>query len=170
MKKIISLFLVLLSLIFCFSSCTAIAVVLLYDEFVETHFEFLHDTSEITTIEIVKITEIEQTGSDSSNPPTMLTHPYFEKICTVEDKEQFISDFIDIKCKESPFTGAPHSGDIGIKITYASGDYDVICLEEQIEYHGGSYYIDRENVLFDEAAFNELISKYTANASALQQN
>ena len=163
MKKIISLFLILLSLIFCFSSCTAIAVVLLYDEFVETHFEFLHDTSEIATIEIVIIVEIEQTGSDSSNPPTMLTHPYFEIICTVEDTEQFISDFTDIRCSKSSYTGAPHSCDISIKINYTSGDYDLICREEQIEYHNGSYYIDRENVSFDETQFNELISKYTYN-------
>ena len=164
MKKFISFCLILATLVSCLSSCTVIGAVFLYKYFAGTKFEFLHDTSEIKTIEIVIIGEIEKSEDTSADSHKTISTPQFETVCEVQDTAQFLSEFSEIKCTVSSPPSAPPIGDLAIKITYNNGDYDVICHTGQGEYRDGYYYGDSGKVSFDETQFKQLINKYTSES------
>ena len=122
-----------------------------FDAITKTEFNFLHETSEIESIQIVIIGEITQTTDTS------------DVIFNIREIESFIDDFSKIDCRRSSPPDSPVLGDTGIKIIYKNGDYDIICCNGQSEYRDGFYYADSGTVYFDETQFNELINSYTNN-------
>lgn len=132
-----------------------------FDAILKTEFNFLHETSEIESIQIVIIGEITQTTDASSENPTKVYTPKFDVILNIREIESFIDDFSKIDCHRSSPPNSPVLGDTGIKIIYKNGDYDVICCNSQGEYRDGFYYADSGTVDFDKTQFNELINKYT---------
>ena len=132
-----------------------------FDAITKTEFNFLHETSEIESIQIVIIGEITQTTDTSSENPTEVYTPKFDVIFNVREIESFIDDFSKIDCRRSFPPDSPVLGDTGIKIIYENGDYDIICCNAQGEYRDGFYYADSGTVYFDETQFNELINSYT---------
>lgn len=120
-----------------------------FDAITKTEFNFLHETSEIESIQIVIIGEITQTTDTS------------DVIFNIRETESFLDDFSKIDCRRSSPPDSPVLGDTGIKIIYKNGDYDIICCNGQSEYRDGFYYADSGTVDFDETQFNELINNYT---------
>ena len=133
----------------------------LFDAITKTEFIFLHETSEIKSIQIVIIGEITQTTNASSENPTEIYTPKFDVISNIQEIDSFIHDFSAIDCRRSSPPASPVLGDTGIKIIYKNGDYDIICCNGQSEYRDGFYYADSGTVYFDETQFNELINNYT---------
>ena len=134
---------------------------LLFNAITKTEFNFLHEISEIESIQIVIIGEITQATGTSSKETTEVYIPEFDVIFNIQDIEPFIDDFSMINCRRSSPPDSPALGDTGIKIIYKNGDYDIICCHGQGEYRDGFYYADSGTVYFDETQFNELINKYT---------
>lgn len=120
-----------------------------------TDYEFWWGNSEIRSIEIVELVK-RQSPCDE-----------YRVICEIHDTEQFLEDFADVKCF-SHFTDplTPSEGDVGIKITYNNGDYEVICASAQAKCIKGVYNPERGRHSFDHAQFDELIEKYIAVESA----
>ena len=83
-----------------------------------TKYKFLYDTSEITTVEFVEY------GYDWEQDAS-----YQNVLVEIMDIEGFISDLSEIKYQH--FSGAFEiiyftHGDLGIKIAYSNGDYEII--------------------------------------------
>ena len=114
-------------------------------------YNFLHNQSEISTIEIIEVGEADEQGVN-------------EKItlCTIDDKDAFLEGFNQLDCYK-------HIGDpIGveptkkaIKIIYINGEYELISSsgiahytkEKQYKNYIGLYSFDRE-------PFNHFLSSY----------
>lgn len=165
MKKFISFFLILITLVLSLSSCAVVGAVILFTQFADTSFEFLHDPVDIKKIEIVTIGEVEKIEDNSTDPTTIISVPHFDVICSVQDTEQFLNDFSMVKCTISFPPKAPTSGELGIRIIYTNDEYDVICAVGQGEYRDGAYYADSGKNHFDETQFNDLINKYSINTN-----
>ena len=153
---------VLIILIIVISLCLSlVGCGFIFDAITKTEFNFLYETSEIESIQIVIIGEITQTPDTSSENITEVYTPKFDVICNIREIESFIDDFSTIDCHRSSPPVSPVLGDTGIKIIYKNGDYEIICCKGQGEYRDGVYYADSGTVNFDETQFNELINNYT---------
>ena len=119
----------------------------------ESSYRFLHDESEIRSIEIVKVKEYDQAKECYS----------LESLYTAENQENFLQEFQEITCFLS--RGGPqgiHENDIVIMICYANGEYELIdklgqaefTLENEFRNYTGNFY-------FDVNAFDQFIHNYT---------
>ena len=160
-KKIYKLILVLVV------SLLLVGCGFLFDFLAETDFKFLHEISEIKSIEIVIIGEVERIENFSPESSVVVDNPNFDVVCYVQNIEQFIDDFSKVECFTSFPPRSPSLGDIGIKIIYNNEDYDIICSSGQGEYRDGFYYSDSGKFSFDENQFDELINKYTDNIKTI---
>ena len=139
-----TVFSLLICFVFAFSGC-----------YLDVEYEFFHDTSEIDSIEIVKISE---TDSEKLH--------YEEKVlATVENIDMFLQEFSEIHCREifnDPCTIEPNI--TVLKVTYLNGDYEYIdyiaqrkCYKDSLRSHNGYFILDKE-------PFEALIKKYTKAA------
>lgn len=154
--KSLTIFIVVISLCLSLVGCTS-----LFKSLIKTDFEFLYESSEIKTIEIVIIGEVEKIEDTSSTPSVIVDKPNFDVVCTVQDIEQFMDDLSEVDCSMASPPRCPNVGDIGIKIIYNNEEYEIICSLGQAEYRDGFYYSDCGRHSFDETQFDELINKYT---------
>ena len=124
-----------------------------YKAFSKENYKFLHENSEISFIEIVKIGEIEKVGDE------MLLGIFVES--EIQDEKSFLDDFSNVECyrKYSDPRG-PRKGSLGIKITYSNGDYEIICASGQSECENGIFYYERGAYSFDNEQFDLLLKKY----------
>ena len=124
-----------------------------------SNYKFLQNTTEIKTIEIVKV------EYSAEQPITFTT------LSIIEDKEAFLQDFSQISCRRkssSPF--GVDSGEIAIKILYNNGEYELITRDAQSQclYDPNKeemYYMKYKGwFYFDKEGFSALLTKYMASA------
>lgn len=143
MKRLMA-FLLFICFIFAVSGC-----------YLNVRYSFLHDTSEIASIEIVEILE-----------PQNINDTQIEKaLITIEDVERFLKEFSKIPCDK--IYGQPSSifgGTIVIKLTYTNGAYELISNDAQ-----HLFYVDRPwqygSYVFDKEPFEALIKEYLDTSS-----
>ncbi len=120
---------------------------------VKTKYEFIHDSPDISSIEIVKV------GEESSQEIIEQT-----TISIVDDMERFIEDFNRINCYTiySDPSGIEDNA-VVIKIIYNNDDYELIGVGGQAKYVSGKYdnYVGYQ--YFDQDQYKALISKYSDN-------
>ena len=135
----VSVALVLLSI--CISCCGCGPIIK-----TETEFEFLNDISEISTIQIVVIKEF-----------VPYSEPLYETICDIENKEEFLNEFLKIECHKrfSDPKETPKNKPL-IRIMYNSDEY------EFINYYGQctSYSAYGNNLSLNKDQFISLVEKY----------
>ena len=118
----------------------------------KVEYEFLQDVSEINNIEIVKI-GVPKEGEEII-PMT--------SICIVDDKEDFLREFLQINCycNFGDPQGVMENNNV-IKVIYNNDEFELIDVGGQ-----STYTLDRQYIhyagfrYFDDTEFNELISKY----------
>jgi len=124
---------------------------ILYRALFKSHIRFSQDYSEISTIQIVKLTAINK-NLDGPPEQTVLT--------TISDIEQFYSELNSI----SAYSNDPHGIGVdctAIKIIYKNGGYDLIHSNAQSVYIvEEGFYRDRSSVWLEDEQFYELLSKY----------
>ena len=150
MKKIRGVLIVILTIccISLFSACGRKAT-----------YEFEQESGKICTIEIVEVEFL----------PLPDTGIQFKALAFIENVEAFLSDFNRVTCYSKGALGyqpsGVSSGDIGIKVTYMDGEYEVIAQNAQSKYLSmGSemqFVTWADRFSFDEEMFNNLLDKYT---------
>lgn len=128
----------------------------LFRLFTKTDYEFLQDVSEIQSIEIVILRDVEDVDGTIT--------PIFDLVQTVQDIESFLKDFSDVDCYNR--ISDPSCADQGtriIKITYNNGDYEFIGASGQSNYKNGVYTYWGGYHSFDDVCFEELLTKYSGN-------
>ena len=91
--KSLSIFIVVFSLCFSLVGCGSVI-----DAIIKTEFNFLHEQSEIKSIQIVIIGEITKTIDTSSDPKKEVYTPNFDVIVNIDDIASFMDDFLTIDC------------------------------------------------------------------------
>lgn len=118
----------------------------------KAEYEFLHDLSEISTIEIVKIGEAIE--GEEIIPMT--------STCVVTNKDDFLIEFLEMSCYSA--WGDPQSvreEATVIKIIYNNEEFELIDVGGQSEYtHERGYRHYAGYRYFDENQFEKLLSKY----------
>jgi hypothetical protein len=114
---------------------------------VKTHYNFMHDVSQINKIQIV------EAGSQ------IIDGELEQKIIgEVTDNTVFLDSFSQLECFIN--TGDPRgirNGQKAIKIIYCNGDYELIGKEGQGKYRSGKYKHYAGYRFFDVEQFDELI-------------
>lgn len=133
--------LLLLVLVFSLISCD-----------IRTNYIYLHDTSQISSIEIVIAYYDEDTNIGTQ-----------ETILVIENRDKFIEELEKMDCHFSVFGGPVGITDKGlaVKIAYNNGDYEVFRHCGRSEYtleNGYNAYSDRGN--FRKNDFLKMISNY----------
>ena len=123
-----------------------------------TKYRFLHNTSEIVSIEIV---ENRYTIEDS------LSKDYQNVLVTIESTDSFLNEFQSIPYTMPLYNGMVLSfrdSELGIKFTYSNGDYEILSsgaynlvYRSESEYH---YAVSDIIGFFDDEEFNNLVAKY----------
>ena len=119
------------------------------------NYRYLHETSQITEIQIVEITDF-VTGDEG------LTIPEFRTICTIGDTDALLDDLSDVKCYS--YINDPSGvgiGSVGLKLLYDNGDYDLLSASGTARYYAGQRFHNYAGYYFDIEQFNGLIDKYT---------
>lgn len=148
MRRLGCVLLSCLMLLFLFSGCGR-----------KKAYEFEQDSSNICAIEIVEVEFL----------PLPDTGIQFKALAFIENVEAFLSDFNRVTCYSKGALGyqpsGVDSGDIGIKVTYMDGEYEVIAQNAQSKYLStGSemqFITWADCFSFDEEMFNNLLDKYT---------
>lgn len=121
-----------------------------------TEYEFMHDTSEISMIEIVQIKEKQIIHEE-------LEVYNWEVLGGVDDKSAFMKELIEIPCY-SYFTHPCeiYTGLMVIRIEYNNGDYELLGdFGERAEYsHEDKSYKNYCGYFYFDNQFDALISKY----------
>ena len=122
----------------------------------KNNFEFLHESSEISSIEIVE-----------SRFDWEQNNYYANTLVRIDDKDSFLSELNGVAYRSSGIFAPVYSfsdSDIGIKIMYLNGDFEVIYNK-----HGRVKYTTSDNVTqtdntgsFDGVEYNALLEKYFA--------
>ena len=109
-------------------------------------YDFLNDTSEILTIEIVVINEF-----------VAYSEPLYETICLIEDEQEFLNDFSKIECnKRFSDPKEIYKNVPVIRIAYKNNEYEFINYIGQ-ETSRNAY---GNNVSLNEEQFISFIEKY----------
>jgi len=136
-RKIISLCLFLVTLLFLLSSCFF---------FKKTYF---CNIDEVESIQIIRLDEYIEKGYGFE----------YTVLCEIDDLDTFVDKLN--KIEYSTVYGAPFVfdiGDIAILVNYKNGDYDRLHYKVQVLYRSGE--IKHGRVFFDKEQFNALISDY----------
>ena len=115
-------------------------------------YKYLHNSNQITSIEIVKCGEI---NSEGELPQTLISK--------VDDTEVFLKDFEKLDCFLI-FTDPKGVGEniIAIKFNYEYAEYELISAEGQSRYTSErSFQYYKGFRYFNQEQFDTLISKYT---------
>lgn len=140
LRKISVLTILIFSIAMNITSCTR-----------KREFEFLHDTSEISKIEIVDF------GFNWSTSHGNIPIASY----SIDDIDAFLSDFKQVECLWGEISVTDYSNTRGLKITYLNGDYDYITVWQNAAYNESGE-IDRSDMwCFDEKQFFELLEKYS---------
>ena len=150
-KKLIS-FLIFLSLMFQLSSCY------------RTKYRFIHETDEITSIEIV---ENRYTYEDG------IKKDYQNVLVSVQDVDLFLEKFYSIPYKMPLYNGLVtsfHNSEIGIKFKFTNGDYEIVSSGVyKLVYESANGYdhaVDGIIGFFDEEQFDALMMEYLCEFEA----
>lgn len=118
---------------------------------IQTKYEFLHDSSEISSIEIVEVGEKNSQGNIEQNT-----------IYIIENIEVFMRDFAKVDCYilYSDPTGIENNTTV-IKVIYNNNDYELIGADGQAQYINGKYdnYVGYR--YFDRDQYESLLLKYS---------
>ena len=119
-----------------------------------TRYRYLHNPSEICTIEIVEL------NYDTGNAEIATV------LSSIADKEEFLNDFSRVSCYSQSPPGGVEPGIRAIKFLYINGEYELVneCGRTRVVYSelmgeglhsmsDGCYYLDEQE-------FNALIEKY----------
>lgn len=144
MKKLLCLFIVLI-VVFA-GGCS-----------IKAAYKFLQSPTEISVIEIVKVSRDESTGEIEQTT-----------VSTIDDMETFLKDFSQVDCYFYYYANPTGIEDnaLVIKIIYQDGEYELIDANGQSEYtdeRGFHYYSGHHS--FNEGEFENLISKYSEEES-----
>ena len=119
---------------------------------ISVDYKFLHDPSEISTIEIVDVL----IGESSEGLKQ-------ETVCVIHDIDMFMDDFSQVDCYYiyTDPTGI-EKDTTAIKIIYSNGEYELIAASGQAEYTNERQFSNyRGYRYFDKKQFEDLILKYT---------
>ena len=143
MKKLLCLFIVLI-VVFA-GGCS-----------IKAAYKFLQSPTEISVIEIVKVSRDESTGEIEQTT-----------ISTIDDIEVFLKDFSQVNCYliYTDPKGIDDSA-LVIKIVYQDGEYELIDVRGQTQYTDESGFRNYTGYRsFDDIEFKNLISKYSEEQS-----
>lgn len=114
-------------------------------------YEFLQDTANICSIQIVEIGKRDDNGEIKQTT-----------ICIIENIEAFLKDFSEVDCSSVFRDPAPLSGnETVIKILYTDGNYELIAYYAQSKFYDGYLHWYAGYYVFNEEQFDGLIIKYT---------
>ena len=129
----------------------------------KTNYKFIHNTSEIISVEIVenRYTIEENVRKDYQNI-----------LVTIENTDEFLDDFKSISYTMPLYNGMVLSfgySEIGIKFTYSNGDYEVLssCVYKLV-YRGENGYdhaVDGIIGFFDEEQFYTLLKNHLSECN-----
>ena len=135
----LEVFAVCLFIITCLSSCST-----------KVDFPFYYDSPEISKIEIVDV------GIITTN------HVDIRAAYPVEDTEAFLNDFSEMDCYSYMEPDSVESNSRIIKITYNTGEYELIGRNNYKRYtHNYEYFTNGVDCYFDEEQYAGLIEKYS---------
>ena len=117
----------------------------------EISYKFLHTTSEIDTIQIVKVGEVNERGENDQ-----------EIITTIENKDLFIEEFEQLGCYNLYTDPAGiEINTIAIKIIYNNLEYELIAASGQARYTVDEQFKNYIGYCyFDKLQFENFLSKY----------
>lgn len=122
---------------------------------IQSEYKFLHDPSEISSIEIVEIGEENSQGNIEQNT-----------IYIIENIEVFMRDFAKVDCYilYSDPTGIENNTTV-IKVIYNNDDYELIGVDGQAQYTNGEYdnYVGYR--YFDRDQYESLLLKYSSKTT-----
>ena len=132
-------------------------------------YEFLNDTSEITAIEIVE-NRFDYYRDDEG----FHSNPYQNVLVSIGDIDLFLDEFNDITYTDTilknPMMLSFGDSQIGIKITYANGEYELINYSDYkfvYEKSDNAYTWGSEDIgEFDKDAFYDLLYKYMSSCES----
>ena len=154
MKKIFALILLLSTVLLSFTSCLRLI------GFEDDEYIFMEDTSTITAIEIVKITEIVYFEDNINDFGYKM-----EILASISNLSVFLDEFSYLYC--FTFNILPPipiaEDEIGIKITYSSGNHEIIGSYGQAYYRSGIYSTTDKKLYFSDEDFNKFIDLYLAS-------
>ena len=128
-----------------------------------TKYRFLHEQSDIVSIEIVE--NRYTVGNDG------VRRDYQNVLVSIEDTEEFLNEFNDIPYKMPLYNGLVLSfgdSELGIKFVYGNGDYEILSngvykLIYKTESEN-NFAVDGVMGFLNEEEFDALVSKYLAKA------
>ena len=124
---------------------------IIYRALFRSHLRFSQDYSEISAIQIVKLTAINK-NLDGPPEQTVLT--------TISDIEQFYSELNSLSAYAKEPQGIIYDC-TAVKILYNNSGYDLIhCSGQSVYTDEGVFYRERGHVWLEDEQFYELLSKY----------
>lgn len=115
-------------------------------------YDFLHDTSDIVSIEVVFVASF----------PEEAKEPIMTKMSQIEDQESFLKDFSKLPCylKGTPPKIFPDQS-FAVLLLYGNGDYELVHNQAQIKIWNHLESVDAYgNRWFDSEEFWGLVKKY----------
>lgn len=120
----------------------------------KTNYPLMQSISNIVKIEVIVMGEIH-------DPYTKHEYTLIKEV-SLKDISKLIKEFRKIECKKG--FGDPkvlRSGDIGFRIVYNNGDYELITSYGQGSHSSGKYLSSEGYYSFDKEQFELLIEKYS---------
>lgn len=136
----------ILSLCFCLISCAE-----------QVTYTFYRDKSEISSIQLVKITE--EIWDDNSD---YIVDYKMEILNEVMDINNFLNEFSSLICVRIDYLPGMElfEGEYGIKINYNDNSYELIGYSGGMYYKDGKYTLPEKCISFDEDEFNAFVEGY----------
>lgn len=130
MKRFVSIFLILIIMLFNICSCGCIA-----------DFEFTNDQDSITSIEIVQIIP----NMNSNRTDRKLNYIEYT-LLTIEDRSSFLEEFLDLKYSGKSYVASPEdeiaNSALAIKFVYSDFSYEVVNYDKRLSYSETEGYVN----------------------------